>query len=118
MADLTHFLHWLKILKKTRLKKFIKSSAYEIAKPVAEIITNLLKGNLESVNIERLRRYQNLLRDIYAVRHSRVKVAEILEKEAQAIEQILLIIRPAVLKKCANLPSLMSGKKQYESSIV
>lgn len=100
--ELIEFIALLKTFEHKGLRRVLKKLSYEVSKPVAEIVVNLLKGNLDNVDLHALKRYKKLLRDIYTARKRSKKVARLIVDQGDGLEKILKIIKDPLLRKIDN----------------
>lgn len=99
MTNLQLLLQYLRLFEKENASSLVKSFGAKLAKPVAELITNLVRKNIVKANIKELKKYKKIIVSIYDKRRSKKQVADIIRRHPKKIGKILLILKPRVLEQ-------------------
>lgn len=100
MANTEKFLNFLKILESNGTgKDLVRAASKEIAKPLAEIATNVLKGNFEEIDVKYIKPFKKILRDLYQLRNKKKDIRKYLLRHSPTVLKLLLYLRPQLLKK-------------------
>ena len=103
LKGLIHVLHLMENGKDQTAKVLMKGLAKQLSKPVAEIVTNLLVGNIKHVNVKDLTNHRRLLRSIHDQRKNRRAVEKIIKRKWKELKDILLIIKPVLIEQISKM---------------